>query len=1299
MSEKHFLVQGAQCQCNNGAKPDKLVVLSQNKEYINDSDGSQKLIANTLDLGVPFEAKTFGACNITDSACVPAVTAWTESYQKIKLSNGGNILTEDSKAVCSVGGSACISVLFHGQTAALTSAHFDQTEIETLSILNPMAPPPRTEKKELPKVKTIKLGFEKRKENKTFHSSNNEKGKVQKIVVRKDESMKFEVESYYNTKTADTSKVGWKVVKAHAFEGETQSFSEAGPTLTLNFDAVGKYRVVAFGSSEETKQNDTACSLDIEVKDNTLKDDFKLDAATSKKAGGTYFLRRGVSTTVEAMYEFEPSEEERKRVHMILTDETGNILQTTESGIDKITFTPANTAAVYIVTAVMSPENPAEGEDIHINKTFNTQANGVVAVACAQGETVRPGTTMVFTATELTYSTLVQDFETAAIKWQLNGKEVGSGRSITLDGKQYFSKEGKYVVEAYVVKANAWNTQKNIPGKDEKDDWRFTVQYNKIKSIEGPKEWITGKKYDLRAVTDMPYDRQKDGDIDWKTPNGTGLDEGEMVKGVYLNTNTKSQVIAFLESTGQSVSLNVQAKYAVIERWCFTDEKSVYKSHAGWGEVLTAIIKCKDAAGEKVDIHLLEYDDSDDSNYIKDLGQVTFDAEGIAKISFRTDDIKKALNALYFEGTYYEVYFGILKKDDGIQFADMKTKESDDKKFLFPKKENSHTDQETAKYVYINGSKEIVSAKFLDSSGYPAYRIYRYGEKLKIHIQTRNLAEEKFTYQMWENKSADTDILIQESSFTVGKNELVVLDLDTGKMKPKNKADELKVRLFYVILKHPETHKVVYPKQLHDLYTFNPGNANYYVHLKLSGDLKLNETLKVIAPVVLGEKLEGEEKTSQGICYCNKDFTVAEMKDMVLKVTGQNKIWSSKNAELDDESYERLTKELNFMFRKYGINKCIQKIAILAMTGGETGFFQASGEALSKYASSQFNYKGRGMLQLTGDTSTQSPGAYEDYNNFTGNKYDLVKNPGKIASSIYLCIDSAGWYWTKYKKCPNYSKKSGNPAIRWKAERFEKALKKNLNDIALLMEEDEERYFFLIAKLSQGYFPNETTEIPESLHYDKRLDYVKKLKSWFKYDKSVCKTGKKSTTPTGKAPWMPFALAEIGESAIAGSSNNSRIDEYFNASSNGKGLNEETNWCGAFASWCFSQAGYEPPPLSCRAAMWQFWHQIETPIYGAAAVIDWDDNQPAGPSGNGGVGGSGHITFVVGISDDRNYYYCVGGNQGGTKGARQVKISKYSASDIDWFVIPPDYNPTDDEYNLRIMTNETDVDSQNTTRD
>jgi hypothetical protein len=92
--------------------------MSHQKEYINDPQGSQKLIASTREIGgATLQKNTFGVCNFgfPSRPCVPAITGWRGFYKDITLSNGGNPLLEDSTAACAVGGPDCISILFHGQ--------------------------------------------------------------------------------------------------------------------------------------------------------------------------------------------------------------------------------------------------------------------------------------------------------------------------------------------------------------------------------------------------------------------------------------------------------------------------------------------------------------------------------------------------------------------------------------------------------------------------------------------------------------------------------------------------------------------------------------------------------------------------------------------------------------------------------------------------------------------------------------------------------------------------------------------------------------------------------------------------------------------------------------------------------------------------------------------------------------------------------------------------------------------------------------------------------------------------------
>lgn len=122
MSSKYVVVQDALCECEFGDFPDKLKVLSQQKIYANDNKASSKLIATTMEIGgATFEKNTFGQCKMQPMGssfkpCQIVITKWEGSYENVVLTNGGQILLEDSKAICPIGGSPCISVLFHGQT-------------------------------------------------------------------------------------------------------------------------------------------------------------------------------------------------------------------------------------------------------------------------------------------------------------------------------------------------------------------------------------------------------------------------------------------------------------------------------------------------------------------------------------------------------------------------------------------------------------------------------------------------------------------------------------------------------------------------------------------------------------------------------------------------------------------------------------------------------------------------------------------------------------------------------------------------------------------------------------------------------------------------------------------------------------------------------------------------------------------------------------------------------------------------------------------------------------------------------
>lgn len=138
MSEESIVVEGAMCKCQFGNKPDKIKVLSQDKEYANDG----KLIVSTKDIGgSTLEANCFGTCPKLGSPpppCKPMITEWKNFYTEVTLSNGGQIILKSSKAVCAIAGSPCIEFIDDGQTEEIAPQNFENVDKEVHTQLNPL---------------------------------------------------------------------------------------------------------------------------------------------------------------------------------------------------------------------------------------------------------------------------------------------------------------------------------------------------------------------------------------------------------------------------------------------------------------------------------------------------------------------------------------------------------------------------------------------------------------------------------------------------------------------------------------------------------------------------------------------------------------------------------------------------------------------------------------------------------------------------------------------------------------------------------------------------------------------------------------------------------------------------------------------------------------------------------------------------------------------------------------------------------------------------------------------------------
>ena len=97
-------------------------------------------------------------------------------------------------------------------------------------------------------------------------------------------------------------------------------------------------------------------------------------------------------------------------------------------------------------------------------------------------------------------------------------------------------------------------------------------------------------------------------------------------------------------------------------------------------------------------------------------------------------------------------------------------------------------------------------------------------------------------------------------------------------------------------------------------------------------------------------------------------------------------------------------------FPKQGISDINEIAGILALSEMESGCLRYTEELPSRFASSKWRYKGRGVVQLTGTSS--GPGNYAEYAKFM-NRPDIVTNPEIVSSDDYLCVNTAFFYWKK----------------------------------------------------------------------------------------------------------------------------------------------------------------------------------------------------------------------------------------------------------------------------------------------
>ncbi|WP_296144482.1 PAAR-like protein [uncultured Flavobacterium sp.] len=1243
--DKYYVVHGATCVCNKAEDPTKeakIQVTSHKKLVINDSDGKFAVTEDDKTMDPP--VATYGKCTLKPSSsgnmpCAPAFgPKWDKTYDK-KVVSGKTVLTEISTLQCMVGG--VVTIKKHGQTNSVVKEHAENTDPAEQMLINPAVPKPAVDQA-FPVVQNITLKSITGRTGFVEISSAKTKA-VEKITIRKNEECIFEAK----LKSGNSDLTSWII-----YEGDKKSFvrEQTGTKFQNAFLALGTYRVEGYGKPKRSDFSDGLhdknypdCSIDVEVVVNKL-DGTALgtkggDAFTRKDKAKANRLRQNFPAVFEAKFLLPPNAEETEKIKIFAKDESGNILTDGVQSGNSYTFTPTNTASQYTVIAEYTTEDGEIQSQSFLGKTESLSVLSITNAA----EVIRPETAMKFSVGTTQYNTAnnITSEEGKLIKWNLNGKPVGTGSSINLPGSN-FLKHGNYVVEAYVSSSNAFGSG----SKDEADDWRFSVKNNDVVSFTQSAQPKVGKKFTLR-VDKFVMPPNEDEKVVWEVSGKQLVANAIDVK---LVTPGKHTVVCKINRQ-PGVKQIVDVKQAELTDVVFTDKNGVKMQKASWGHKASIYITHKELLGEDFKVQIVD------------------DSSGKAVFESAVKKFDGALIPVSFDGKFKANAANHTKFHIKIDAPDLILKNEEQK---FPK----------AGSFTITDQRRVFEAQLGEANASKKHLSVDYDKVSWFYAHTTGIpANEELTVEVWESVLGFDNDLKYKAKVKVDESGVLKCEIKWSKI-PKVK----KTRVVYIQVKDKDG------KTLYDA----------------DGDVKEATVSLLFTPTAV-KLVENKSAVivgtspavkSGGCPNCQKPVTVAELKQIFteadnatltkaaeyytkyMKELGMDTCWNKAHffaqavvesgLKLHVKSGENFNWYYEGLITTFGAFKTVEgrKKAVLwgrpTVEPRQPGVSAENQKNIANWAYSPtsdkgkeigntqandgWNFRGKGLVQLTGRT------AYEYANTYTLKEgSNIVNNPDLVLTDVGVAVLSSMAFF------------------KWK----------NINT------------------LTNGKMDTK----PISIKVGKEVDgsYAKKQKAFkdstskvFKVDS--CVYGKVEPI-AGKAPWVPFALKEIGQKAILGKEkNNPRISEYFNASSNGKGLTEETNWCGAFVSWCFTQAGYSPPPLSCRAAMWQFWKQ-DKPIYGSAAVIDWNDNQTAKPNGKDqAVGGDGHITFVIGISEDGNHYYCVGGNQGGSKGARTVKISKYSKSDIDWFVIPPNYTPIADEYKLKVMKTEADVDKASNTR-